>query len=105
MTFPEQLKAQRERLGLTQAELASFLDVSSRAVWQWEQGTLPHVLTQEGALARLTKAKLRPFVTMKRLLAILAALALCGCSTNYAGRTYVGWWLSTRQVPSISFHP
>lgn len=59
MTFPEQLKAQRERLGLTQAELASFLEVSPRAVWQWEQGTLPHVLTQEGALARLTKAKRR----------------------------------------------
>ena len=59
MSFPEQLKAQRERLGLTQAELASFLDVSPRAVWQWEKGTLPHVLTQEGALARLTKAKRR----------------------------------------------
>jgi len=59
MNFPEQLKAQRERLGLTQAELASFLDVSPRAVWQWEKGTLPHVLTQEGALARLTKAKRR----------------------------------------------
>jgi DNA-binding XRE family transcriptional regulator len=60
MTFPKQLKTQRERLGLTQAELASFLDVSPRAIWQWEKGTLPHVLTQEGALARLTKAKRRP---------------------------------------------
>lgn len=59
MTFPEKLKAHRERLGLTQAELASFLDVSPRAVWQWEKGTLPHVLTQEGALARLSKAKRR----------------------------------------------
>lgn len=59
MTFPDQLKGQRERLGLTQAELASFLDVSPRAVWQWEKGTLPHVLTQEGALARLSKAKRR----------------------------------------------
>ena len=63
MTFPEQLKAQRERLGLTQSELAAFLDVSPRAVWQWEKGTLPHVLTQEGALARLTKAKRRTQVT------------------------------------------
>ncbi len=43
----------------------------------------------------------RPFVTMKRLLAILAALTLCGCSTNYAGRTYLSWWLSTRQCPHI----
>ena len=59
MPFPEQLKAHRERLGLTQAELAAFLDVSPRAVWQWEKGTLPHVLTQEGALARLSKAKRR----------------------------------------------
>jgi len=59
MTFPEQLKTHRERLGLTQAELASFLDVSPRAVWQWEKGTLPHVLTQEGALARLSKANRR----------------------------------------------
>ncbi len=66
MTFPEQLKAQRERLGLTQSELAAFLDVSSRAVWQWEQGTLPHVLTQEGALARLTKAKRRSQGTNNR---------------------------------------
>jgi transcriptional regulator with XRE-family HTH domain len=59
MDFTEKLKAQRERLGLTQAELAAFLDVSPRAVWQWEKGMFPHVLTQEGALARLTKAKRR----------------------------------------------
>lgn len=57
MSFPEQLKTHRERLGLTQAELALFLDVSPRAVWQWEKGKLPHVLTQEGAIARLSKAK------------------------------------------------
>lgn len=60
MGFAEQLKDHSERLGLTQAELAAFLDVSPRAVWQWEKGTLPHVLTQEGALARLSKAKKRP---------------------------------------------
>lgn len=59
MDFTEKLKAQRERLGLTQAELAAFLDVSPRAVWQWEKGMLPHILTQEAALARLTKAKRR----------------------------------------------
>lgn len=59
MSFPEQLKTHRERLGLTQAELASFLEVSPRAVWQWEKGEIPHILTQEGALARLTKAKKR----------------------------------------------
>lgn len=59
MTFPQQLKTHRERLGLTQAELASFLEVSPRAVWQWEKGELPHILTQEGVLGRLTKAKKR----------------------------------------------
>ena len=59
MNFPEELKTHRKRLGLTQAELASFLDVSPRAVWQWEQGTLPHVLTQGGTLARLSKANRR----------------------------------------------
>jgi len=67
VTFPEQIRAQRERLGLTQAELAAFLDVSPRAVWQWEQGTLPHVLTQEGALARLSKAKRRTQGTNDKL--------------------------------------
>lgn len=60
MTFPKQLKTHRERLGLTQAKLASFLEVSPRAVWQWEKGEIPHILTQEGALARLTKAKRLP---------------------------------------------
>lgn len=60
MTFPEQLKTHRERLSLTQAELAAFLEVSPRAVWQWEKGELPHILTQEGALARLSKSKRRP---------------------------------------------
>lgn len=53
MTFPEQLKAHREQHGQTQAQLAAFLGVSARAVWQWEKGTLPHLLTQEGVLARL----------------------------------------------------
>jgi transcriptional regulator with XRE-family HTH domain len=58
MSFPEQLKTQRERLGLTQAELAALLDVPARTYWEWESGkTAPHAITQEGALARLSKAK------------------------------------------------
>lgn len=60
MTFPEQLKTHRERLGLTQAGLAAFLEVSPRAVWEWEKGEPPSILTQEGALARLAKAKKTP---------------------------------------------
>jgi len=57
MTFPAQIKAHRDRLSLTQAELAPLLEISPRALWQWEKGKLPHILTQEGALARLAKIK------------------------------------------------
>lgn len=61
MSFGEQLKAHRERLGLTQAELAALLDVPARTHWEWESGkTTPHAITQEGALARLSKIKKRP---------------------------------------------
>ncbi len=58
LMFSEQLKTHRERLGLTQAEIASLLDVPARTYWEWESGkTTPHAITQEGALARLSKAK------------------------------------------------
>jgi transcriptional regulator with XRE-family HTH domain len=35
---PEQLRAAREQLGLTQAEFAEAFSVSPRAVGGWEQG-------------------------------------------------------------------
>jgi len=54
MTFSDQLKQLRKRLSLNQAELAQFLEVSPRSVWKWENGELPHILTQEAALHRLT---------------------------------------------------
>lgn len=58
MDFAKTLKSERERLGLSQAELASLLDVSKSAVEKWEYGTkTPIGLTQEGALARLRKTK------------------------------------------------
>ena len=58
MTFAEQLKAERKRLGLTQAQAAALLDVSARVHWEWETGkTEPYAITQEGALARMKKAK------------------------------------------------
>jgi len=58
MTFAEYLKTERKRLRLSQAELAALLDVSPRAVWKWETGEgEPLALTQEGAKARLKKAK------------------------------------------------
>lgn len=56
-SFANKLKYERERLGITQAECAAWLDVSPRAIWQWEQGKEPIALTQEGALNRLARAK------------------------------------------------
>jgi len=53
MTFPNQLKQLRKQLSLNQTELAQFLEVSPRSVWKWENGELPHILTQEAALHRL----------------------------------------------------
>lgn len=56
MNFAEQLKSERERLGLTQAGAAAVLEVSKSAVEKWEAGfKTPSSLTQEGALARLKK--------------------------------------------------
>lgn len=54
MTFAEQLKSERQRLGLSQAELARVLGVSFEAISKWERAvTTPAEITQEGALARL----------------------------------------------------
>jgi len=57
MRFSEKLKAECERLGLTQAEAAALLEVSPRAVWKWLHGEDPLAITAEGAIARLKKAK------------------------------------------------
>ena len=61
MTFAEQLKSQRQRLGLTQSEAAELLEVSASWVDKAEREMrMPIKITQEGALARLTKAKRLP---------------------------------------------
>lgn len=61
MTFAEQLRAHRDRLGLTQAECAKLLSVSPRTLWDWEQGKVqPSAIKAEGALARLAKQKGKP---------------------------------------------
>lgn len=61
MSFADQLKSERTRLGLSQAELAALLDVSKSAVEKWEYGTkTPISIAQEGALERLRKTKTRP---------------------------------------------
>jgi len=57
MTFPEQLKAECDRIGLTQAEVATLLEVSPRAVWKWLHGDEPLAVTAEGVIARLKKIK------------------------------------------------
>jgi DNA-binding transcriptional regulator YiaG len=58
MTFAESLASHRARLGLSQPTMAALLDTSARVYWDWETGkTEPSKIAQEGALARLKKAK------------------------------------------------
>lgn len=60
MSFADQLKKERERLGITQAQAASLLGVPDRTYWEWEAGkTEPYAITQEGALQRLRTTKPR----------------------------------------------
>ena len=58
MTFAARLKEQRRRLGLTQAEASVLLEIPLRTLADWERKhTTPAAICQEGALARLQKAK------------------------------------------------
>ena len=57
MKFAKQLKQEQDRLGMTQAELATALDVSPRIVWAWLNGSPPLKVTQVGALAMLGELK------------------------------------------------
>jgi transcriptional regulator with XRE-family HTH domain len=59
MTFAEQIKSQRARLGLTQAEAAALCRVSARAWWKWESGLLPMWPTQLGVL-QILKTSSKP---------------------------------------------
>jgi DNA-binding XRE family transcriptional regulator len=60
MDFDDKLKQERERLGITQAQAASLLSIAKRTYCDWEYGiTTPPEVAQEGALARLRKAKAR----------------------------------------------
>jgi len=62
--FGRKLREQRERLGLTQAEAAKILGLTSKTLSTWELGLdlkrQPHELTQEGAIARLSRLKSKP---------------------------------------------
>ena len=60
--FPCVLKRFRAEIGVTQQGLADLLEVSRNTIKAWERGDpkrQPHILTQEAALARLTKALAR----------------------------------------------
>ena len=58
MSFADQLKQERERLGITQAQAASLLGVSKSVLAKWEiADRTPLELTQEGALQRLRATK------------------------------------------------
>lgn len=58
MKFDHQLKQERKRLGLNQTEAARLLDMSAEWVSKCERDlTVPLLITQEGALARLAKIK------------------------------------------------
>lgn len=57
MTFANQLKFLREKLGWTQPRAAEYLEVSKSAIQKWESGDkVPLAVTQEGVIARLEKA-------------------------------------------------
>lgn len=59
MHFHQKLQSERARLGLTQEQAASLLDVSSRVYWDWEKNkTAPAKIAQEGAILRLASAKI-----------------------------------------------
>jgi len=58
MTFAQHLLSERTRLGLTQAEAAELLETSASWVDKAERNKRsPHILMQEGALARLKDRK------------------------------------------------
>jgi DNA-binding XRE family transcriptional regulator len=57
MTFQQQLEQHQGRLGMTQAEMALLLGISPRTYAYWLAGGNVSQLTQEGALARLRRAK------------------------------------------------
>ena len=63
MSFAGDLKRERTRLGLTQAEAAEALDIGLKTYAVWERGDDPRrnplIVAQEGALARLRKIKPR----------------------------------------------
>ena len=57
MTFAHRLRLRRLLLQWSQKEMAVMLDVSPRAIYKWETGKPPILLTQEAVDARLKIAE------------------------------------------------
>lgn len=57
MTFANRLRLRRLRLNWSQKEMAAALDVSPRAIFKWETGKPPILLTQEAVDARIKLAE------------------------------------------------
>jgi DNA-binding transcriptional regulator YiaG len=61
VSFADQIKQERERLGITQAQAASLLSVSKSVLSKWETADrTPIAITQEGVLARLQATNKKP---------------------------------------------
>ncbi len=59
-SFSQELQREKERLNYRNEDLAQCLGVSLRQIKYWISGERrPYALTEEGALARLKKAKKR----------------------------------------------
>ncbi len=85
MSFAQQLKSERERLGLTQAGAAAVLEVSKSALEKWEAGIkTPLPLTQEGALARLKRYRPPKANTVQEVNTVAEPLS----ETNPYGNAY-----------------
>mgnify|MGYP003635404103 CR=1 FL=1 len=55
MTFSKILTKHKNRLSLSQKELAQILGVSPRKIWSWLNEPTEPGITEEGALARLER--------------------------------------------------
>ncbi len=51
MTFAEEIKAERERIGYNIDQAASVLGISSRTLWSWENGDIPSEHKRRGVMA------------------------------------------------------
>lgn len=57
MKFYDIIKTKRQKLGMTQAQMATAIGVSPRTLWDWEAGQEPDELKKVGVLALLKKLK------------------------------------------------